>query len=355
VRIYNRALSADEIEQNYEALIPVADVSLNKAVLFLEEGEGETLTATIEPDNATNTDVMWVSDNEDVATVDNNGNVSAVAKGAAKITATTVFGNKKAFCWVNVVAPNSLTPVLDDCVLYLDGREGTYDPVTNTWYDLSGKGNHGTLTNFDFDIEGSNVWTEQGLKFDGEDGYVFIDDCRPVLNEFTLETTFTPYTTAETFQTLFSYRKAANGTRIGLFLSKNKIYWEISSDNRVGNLVEELSDFTVENNNTYTVFIKKEANGNTFLVVDGVKYELGLCAGSFTDFDTNMQIGKHLNNDEQYANCAFKTVRFYTRALTDLEIMQNYLATQNPEPSPVEGAVLELDGAQEAIGSRVDE
>jgi hypothetical protein len=47
VRIYNRALLADEIEQNYEASIPVEDISLNKAVLFLEEGDDETLEASI--------------------------------------------------------------------------------------------------------------------------------------------------------------------------------------------------------------------------------------------------------------------------------------------------------------------
>jgi uncharacterized protein YjdB len=99
IAIYDRALTPAEIVQNYQAtIIPVTDVSLDKSVLLLKEGtSAEPLAATIEPANATNKGVTWASDNPDVATVDENGKVTAEAPGVAKITATTGDGARKQF------------------------------------------------------------------------------------------------------------------------------------------------------------------------------------------------------------------------------------------------------------------
>lgn len=80
----------------------VTGVSLNKDSLSLEPGGSEALTATVTPDNATNKNVTWSSSAEGVATVDANGNVTAVAEGTATITVTTEDGNKTATCTVTV-------------------------------------------------------------------------------------------------------------------------------------------------------------------------------------------------------------------------------------------------------------
>ena len=55
-----------------------------------------TLTANVQPANATNSNVRWTSSNPNVATVNANGVVTAVAEGTATITATTVAGNHTA-------------------------------------------------------------------------------------------------------------------------------------------------------------------------------------------------------------------------------------------------------------------
>ena len=65
-------------------------------------GEPVTLTATVAPENATNKTVTWASDDVTVASVDQNGNVTAVAAGTANITVTTQDGNKTATCTVKV-------------------------------------------------------------------------------------------------------------------------------------------------------------------------------------------------------------------------------------------------------------
>ena len=86
----------------------VTGVSLNKTALTLTTGQFETLTATISPPSAPNKNVSWASSNTDVATVDSNGKVTAIAIGIAKITVTTENSNKTADCTVTV-DPSSVT------------------------------------------------------------------------------------------------------------------------------------------------------------------------------------------------------------------------------------------------------
>ena len=81
---------------------PVTGVTLNPASLSLFTGDNATLTATVEPGNATNKNVTWSSNNEAVATVDNNGKVTAKSAGTAIITVTTEDGSKTATCKVTV-------------------------------------------------------------------------------------------------------------------------------------------------------------------------------------------------------------------------------------------------------------
>ena len=85
--------------------IPVTSVTLNKSSLSLEVGNTETLTATITPSNATNKTVTWESSDTSIATVDQNGRVTAVKAGNATITATAADSSgKSATCTVTVTA-----------------------------------------------------------------------------------------------------------------------------------------------------------------------------------------------------------------------------------------------------------
>ena len=84
------------------ATVAVADVKLNKTELTLEVDGSETLTATVAPDDATNQNVTWKSDNLEIVTVDATGKVTGVAIGEATITVTTEDGGKTATCKVAV-------------------------------------------------------------------------------------------------------------------------------------------------------------------------------------------------------------------------------------------------------------
>ena len=84
------------------ATIAVLSVRLDKNELPLNVGESLKLVATVIPEDATNQEVSWKSDNESVATVAQDGTVTAVAEGSAKITVTTRDGGKTDDCAVTV-------------------------------------------------------------------------------------------------------------------------------------------------------------------------------------------------------------------------------------------------------------
>ena len=80
---------------------PVTQVKLNRTSLTLSLYEQKTLTATYLPKNAAHTLITWSSSNKKVATVDENGLVTGLAKGKCTITAKSENG-KTAKCTVTV-------------------------------------------------------------------------------------------------------------------------------------------------------------------------------------------------------------------------------------------------------------
>ena len=86
--------------------IPVTGITLDKTEITLEKGQTGTITANIEPENATNKQFSWSSDNADVINLVSSENgtltIEALAKGEATIIATTADGNHTASCKVTV-------------------------------------------------------------------------------------------------------------------------------------------------------------------------------------------------------------------------------------------------------------
>lgn len=80
----------------------VSDIFLSETEISIKNQKTLTLVATVIPDTANDKTVSWTSDNEDVATVDQNGIVTAVSVGTANITVTANNGGKTATCKVTV-------------------------------------------------------------------------------------------------------------------------------------------------------------------------------------------------------------------------------------------------------------
>lgn len=90
-------------------------IGLNEDEKTLTQGETFQLRLNSYSGNPTNKDLIWSTDNETVATVDENGLVTAVGEGTAVITGTSVG-----------VAPGATEPAFDTCTIHVEGVEGDY-------------------------------------------------------------------------------------------------------------------------------------------------------------------------------------------------------------------------------------
>ncbi len=82
--------------------VSVESIVIDKPSITLNNGQSESLVATINPSDATDQDVIWTSSNTQVSTVDSYGLVTAVGKGTSTITATSADGSKSASSVVTV-------------------------------------------------------------------------------------------------------------------------------------------------------------------------------------------------------------------------------------------------------------
>lgn len=106
-------------------LLPTS-IILDKHSYQAVVGEQFTLTATIDPENATDKSVIWSSSNEKVCTVTSDGKVSILSAGSTKITAHTVNG---------LTDTCDVTGISGVGQIYVDGKE----VKTVVYYDLDGK------------------------------------------------------------------------------------------------------------------------------------------------------------------------------------------------------------------------
>ncbi len=122
--------------------VAVADVMLNKDETTLVVGNSELLTADIDPNDATNQNVSWISTNESIATVTAGGLVTAIAPGTASITAITEDGLYTDSCVITVndatipAEVSSLTASTGDGQIALDWTDPTdadFDHIEITW------------------------------------------------------------------------------------------------------------------------------------------------------------------------------------------------------------------------------
>ena len=97
-----------------------SEIALNLQSLTLAPGQSEMLTATVLPENATNKMIRWSSENENVATVDSEGYVTAIFSGVTKITASaTDDSGIFAECTVTVSKTVGINDILLDKSAYV--------------------------------------------------------------------------------------------------------------------------------------------------------------------------------------------------------------------------------------------
>ena len=104
--------------------VKATSISLDKNEVSLKPTQTVVLTETIQPYDTSNKKVTWSSSDDNIAKVDTNGLVTAIAVGEATITATTTDGtNLSASCKVIVVPTLAESITLDKTEISLEATE----------------------------------------------------------------------------------------------------------------------------------------------------------------------------------------------------------------------------------------
>lgn len=136
-----------------EPPVKVTKITLDKTELSLESGAKATLTATVEPADATIKSVVWSSSNPEVVSVNPvTGEITAIANGLATVTATSS-SNKEvsASCAVTVGGsdPEPQQKLLKKITVKTVDEDGESITTTKLTYDDQNRVSGSTTENFD--------------------------------------------------------------------------------------------------------------------------------------------------------------------------------------------------------------
>lgn len=128
------------------------DIVLNYSSLVLEVGQTQQLQATLLPGGTVPVEPFWSSGDHDVATVDDNGMVTAIAAGSTTIRVSTSDGYRlNAECTVTVTEP--APPAKHLCYLYNNNYGNIFLLVDGVRYSPSTAVLNGGLT-----VDGSDIY-----------------------------------------------------------------------------------------------------------------------------------------------------------------------------------------------------
>lgn len=129
------------IKVEYIPPVKVTGVYLKEEGIALTQNDTAKIVVNFIPENATNKHCTFESDNEDVASVDTDGNVKAKNQGEANIKVTTADGGFVATCRITVSRSNKETTTIDKTIItsnVVDGYEyvvgGTIKEVSEAIY-----------------------------------------------------------------------------------------------------------------------------------------------------------------------------------------------------------------------------
>lgn len=100
-------------ELEFECIIELEEIILSKTELELEIGKEEQIDVTFLPENATNKELIWKSENEEVATVE-NGLIKAINIGKTTITVSNTESTKTVTLTVEVTDVQITSLALDE-------------------------------------------------------------------------------------------------------------------------------------------------------------------------------------------------------------------------------------------------
>lgn len=230
----------------------------------------------------------------------------------------------------NIVEPGIVT---DGLLMHLDaGNYESYPLTGTTWYDLSGRGNHGTLTN-------GPIYARAGggsIDFDETNDYVSVPNIKIQAHSICA---FFRLDKLNDFQGIFGQADSiwSNLSVAFRILDTNKISYLISSTGEaVGNFSDLVTDNTVSISTWYHV-CATFARPNRAIYLNGIKQATTVPSGTATvDYDLFNSTASGIIGGYAYGNGLgflingnIASIRLYDRALTPTEVAQNFNALRS--------------------------
>ena len=228
----------------------------------------------------------------------------------------------------NIVAPGIVT---DGLVLHLDaGNYESYPIAGTTWYDLSGRGNNGTLTSGPTYIRNGGG----AIDFDGTNDYASFTSSRYQLQSFSIAIWVNPQTQNAALVSLLDYSHtspAVNWVVQSEDATTNRYYYlaygDGSSFQPSGNFGAGKGVQLTTNEWQYLVFTK------TGTAVRGYRNSVEVLTATATNGTvsynaTQIAVAALATGGSRFFKGYVPIVKIYNRALTPTEVAENFNATR---------------------------
>ncbi len=218
--------------------------------------------------------------------------------------------------------------VTNGLVLYLDAANRRSYPGSGTsWFDLSGNNNHGTLTN------GPTFSSANGggIVFDGNNDYIFVPNgyTNILKNNNTWSISLWIMASSLTNNPVLISPDAGQLAYYDLFLEigSNAVYF--ASGGGSGGYLDNIATPLVTNTMYNIVFIKNGiSSGKVYVNQNEILLTAqGSGLGSMPNLNADLRIGG-FKEGSFYFNGIIYSCTMYNKAITPLEIAQNYNATK---------------------------
>ena len=323
MRIYNRGLTAEEIEVNNkekkkrfkeENVIPI---STEEELMKVENGKTYELKNDIEVKGDL-TNVISKINNKEIEIKSNDKKIINNGKYYTSNSRYTIPVNKYGY-------------VIEGLELYYDGIDntgtGSHDNKASVWKDLSGKDRDGILKNMDT----STAWGEEGLNFDGIDDIVAIDEMN--YENITLEVVAAPEERKNDDNYMSIIGNVEEGGYHLITQSTDKFDFGVYL-NETSSYVYVPTTYQVKFNNGRKYTISGTYDGNTLKRMTSNNYAEIKQKGTITKTQNNTYMvlgGNPLGSEYQEGayHGAIYSARVYSRVISDEEKSVNYMADKD--------------------------
>ena len=222
-----------------------------------------------------------------------------------------------------MVYSNGPSIVRDGLVLHLDAADRNSYPLSgNTWYDLSGNGYNGTLTNGPVFNNGNHGY----IGFDSTDDYIQLSESSAFnTNKFTIEMFLKTQEVLSNTQ-YYGFFSTINGNNGFQLFWHSSMYFYLY----VGAIVATTTVGIISSNTWLHLAATYDASNlnNVAIYVNNTRYA-GTTVGTYNPGIAPRIIGRRADSTYDFHfSCNFHYTRFYNRALSSSEVLQNYNATK---------------------------